>query len=225
MSYQVFFSFSVGLSKTLMVPKGTLAKINAHCDQVEKNLTLAEYKGLDDIWSHWSKREAYKRITDELLCETATSHNGFIEWLYRALANWSKNPVADGEELTPEQSVTFWKKLDTITVESDRWTRDYYKDQMEHLYEVMRGRPNCGTSFDEKALTAKQANNVIRLFSTYLDTHDIRLEVPNGYDQLESSDDGGYEWCEKCGPMYYEDARQCRKRKCPLVAEYKAEER
>ena len=90
---------------------------------------------------------------------------------------------------------------------------------MEHLYEVMRGRKSEGVTFGEKALTTKQAAAVINIFSPYLDHDDRRLDVPNGYDYLASSYDGGYDWCEKCGAMRPEDADACRKRKCPIRAE------
>lgn len=89
---------------------------------------------------------------------------------------------------------------------------------MGSLYEVMRGRPSEGITFDVKALTPAQAGAVIRLFEQFLDTHDVRLEVPHGYDHLASSLDGGYQWCNKCfRPMAPEDGAGCRRRKCPLA--------
>lgn len=92
------------------------------------------------------------------------------------------------------------------------------------LYEVMRGRKSEGVTFDEKALTPKQTAKVIILFSEFLDHHDIRLDVPNGRDQLASSTDGGYDWCEKCGAMDPDDVPDCRKRGCPLRKELALEE-
>jgi hypothetical protein len=128
---------------------------------------------------------------------------------------------AETEELTPEGAQTFWHGLVDIDVPPQRWTSDYYRERMEHLYEVMRGKEHEGVNFDEKPLTPKQAASVIRLFETYLDSHDLRLDVPNGYDYLASSSDGGYEWCEKCGPAHPDDADACRKKGCPIYNENK----
>ena len=105
----------------------------------------------------------------------------------------------------------------------ERWTDDYFRDRMEHLYEVMRGRESEGVTFDAKPLTEKQAASIIRIFDQFLDPCDLRLDVPNGRDYLASSSDGGYDWCEKCGPMVWDDVGDCRKRGCPLLKELKAE--
>ena len=93
-------------------------------------------------------------------------------------------------------------------------------EKMNHLYEVMRGRPDDGVSFDETPLTERQAAQVINIFSTYLDEHDMRLDVPRGHDYLASSYDGGYDWCEKCGcAVHPDDIGSCEKKKCPLREE------
>ncbi|HEA67728.1 MAG TPA: hypothetical protein ENI07_13020 [Desulfobacterales bacterium] len=85
----------------------------------------------------------------------------------------------------------------------------------------MRGQESDGITFDEiPPLTPEQAGQVIVLFSEYLDTADIRLEVPRGHNRLASSDDGGYLWCEKCGAVTYEDAEDCDTDGCPLRAEF-----
>lgn len=77
-----------------------------------------------------------------------------------------------------------------------------------------------GMSFDEKSLTPKQAAAVIRLFEQYLDPGDLRLDVPKGEDHLASSHDGGYIYCDKCGPVTWEHMEACRKKKCPAREDY-----
>ena len=133
------------------------------------------------------------------------------------IGNYGK-PI-ETEELTREGAQTFWHGLVDIPVPVERWTGDYYRERMEHLYEVMRGKENEGVTFDEKPLTPRQAAVVVRIFATYLDGGDLRLDVPNGYDYLASSSDGGYDWCEKCGPAHPDDSRACRKKGCPIYAE------
>jgi len=76
-------------------------------------------------------------------------------------------------------------------------------------------------SADAKALTPKQAAMVIRIFEQWLDPADLRLDVPKGYDHLESSYDGGYVWCEKCGAVSPDEAYSCKKRGCPIRDEAK----
>ena len=87
-------------------------------------------------------------------------------------------------------------------------------ERMEHVYEVLRGHESEGVTFDAKALTPKQAAAVIRMLEPYLDAHDMRLEVPRGYDYLASSDDGGYDWCITHGAVHPADGTCCRNPKC-----------
>ena len=225
MSYDALFSMSSGLSKPIRVPAGTLADCQSHVASVEKTLGYETTLYLDNP-KHWLARNKPKDgVTNEVFCETAMRHNHWVYWLYDRLEEWSKKkPEGKTEKLTPKDAATFWHGLEEIHVPVERWTRDYYQDRMEHLYEVMRGRANEGVTFDPKALTVKQAAAVICLFSEYLDAHDIRLDVPNGHDYLASSYDGGYVWCEKCGPVHPDEEECCRKRGCPLRAEREAEE-
>jgi len=222
MSFHVFFDMSVGLNSSLHVPTSTLDEIRAHIAHVEDvfGLEATQYR---DNPPHWKSRTPSKEVTDEVYCEVASEHCAWVRRLYRKFGEWSKTPITDGEELTPEIAKTFWHGLTMIEVPPERWTDDYYRERMEHLYEVMRGRESEGVTFDTKALTEKQAAAVIRIFDQFLDPGDLRLDVPNGYDHLASSSDGGYDWCEKCGPMVWEDVPDCRKRGCPLKKEYKAE--
>jgi len=222
MSVHVFFSFSSGLSSPLSVPAGTKDSCIAHVTGVEQKLCIprVQYKDNPPHWDTLFKWDI-KAIDDALLCETVIEHNQWVQSLYEAFGKWSKTPVADGEELTPADAQEFWFGLELLEVPLEKWTQDYYRNRMEHLYEVMRGRDSEGVSFDTKALTVRQAAEVIILFSEYLDSGDIRLDVPAGYDELAASSDGGYEWCDRCGKAIHpDDIARCHRRKCPLKEDF-----
>lgn len=254
MSFDVLFSFSSGLRSAIVVPRGTLQAIQDHVAWVESSLKieLEKYRG-KTRWRCLSQ-PFDAAVSNKTLCEVAASHNSWVRWLYKKLGEWSeskrqnktpegvweKQQYGDGrwhlvtlrreslpppETLSPEQAQTFWRALHQISVPPSRWTGEFYVDRMQHLYEVMRGRENEGVTFDaSKHLSPKQAAAVVILFGEYLDDHDMRLDVPNGYDYLASSCDGGYDWCEKCGPVHPDDGPQCRKKACPLLANHDANE-
>ena len=225
MSYKTFFMFTSGLSQALRVPKGTLAAAREHVAVVTKTLgyKIEKYK---DNPAHWRRKEPGKKITDAEYCRTVDEHNQWVRRFHADLSKWSQTimKAEDSEVLTPEDAATFWHGLELLEVPPARWTKRYYRDRMEHLFEVMRGRPNEGVTFDAKSLSEKQAAAVINLFSTFLDDHDLRLDCPNGHDILKSGYDGGYTWCEKCGAVDEYDlehqAAYCRKRGCPIKKEY-----
>ncbi|MGU3387022.1 hypothetical protein ACLBYG_21100 [Methylobacterium sp. D53M] len=219
MSYHVFFSFSTGLKAPITVPAGTKASIARHVAEVEETPELKRTRYKDNP-VHWESRGRFDGIDDETLCEAVIEHNRWVRRLYELTAEWSREPpTGQTETITPEEASEFWHALEQLSVEPTRWTREYYRERMEHLYEVMRGREDQGVTFDERALTPKQAGAVIRLFSLYLDTSDIRLEVPKGSDKLASSDDGEYDWCSRCGAVWPDDADACSRRKCPIREE------
>lgn len=215
MSYHVFFSFSTGLTKPIIAPKGTLARILAHVESVERTLKL-EREQYNDNPVHWNTRGFPSAdIDDKLLCRTVDDHNDWVRTLYDRVAAWAETPAEDGETITPEDAKGFWHGLQTLTVPTSRWSGDYYRARMETFYEVMRGRPTEGITFPAAKLTPKQAGAVVWLFE-FLDPSEMRLEVPKGYDHLASFDNGEYEWCERCGAVMLSDAENCRKRGCPV---------
>lgn len=215
---KVFWFFAQGINRSIFAPVGTLKKIMEHVEWVEDELDIEREKYLDnpERWKHTN----YKNIDDKKLCQAAIWHNSWQRQLFEDFGKWSENQPGEGmEEITPADSEKFFPALTTIDVPFARWSRDYYVDRMEVYYEFMRGRDAEGMQLSGKPLTAEQANAVIWLFSHVLDEHDVRLEVPKGQDSLYASDDGGYEWCEKCGAVLWEDAAWCKKRKCPVRAE------
>lgn len=221
MSYHVFFGFAAGIKKTLKVPKGTKASIEQHIEEIESTLNIKreKYKNNPATWAH----NDFKDIGDKLLCNMAEEHNDWVRRVYYMLGKYSNSPAKGGELLGPRAFAKYLPALTTIEVKPQRWTGDYYTNRMQALYEVMRGRESEGIFPEDKPLTERQAANVIRLFSEFLDTDDRRLDIPKGRDYLASSYDGGYEWCEKCGAITYEDSQHCTKRSCPLLKQYKEE--
>lgn len=215
MSYRVFFSLSLGLKEPITVPKGTLKEIAERVKLTEQTLGFEVEQYLNNP-KHWKNTEPKEGVSDKTLCDVAEEHNRFVRWLYYRFEEYSEKPAADGEVITPEDVVPFWHGLSIIDVPAYRWTGDYYRARMDAIYEAMRGRENEGIIFDSKPLRPKQAADVINLFAQWLDHDDLRLDVPKGCDQLASSADGGYEWCEKCGAVTWEHAEACRKRGCPL---------
>lgn len=222
MSFHVFFSFSTGLSKPLKVPKGTRQRILDRIARTEKALCLKRERYKDNPW-HWRGPD-WRIIDDKIACETATEHNAFVRHLYDDLGKWSKEvPAGPHDLLRPKESAEFFPGLRMFDVPAEKWTKDYYRDEMETLYEVMRGRETHGINLGAKPLTPEQAGEVINLFG-FLDSHDIRLAVPVGHDHLKSSYDGGYRWCEKCGAIDENDLDErcgnCPKKGCPIKAEF-----
>lgn len=224
-SFKAYFFFTQGLSQTITVPSGTKEMIAKHVSYVEESLGLKKIEAPDGNSAYWDcPPNKFKsiEIDDKILCSVVETHNIWVRQLYEYFEKWVQNPPGGNtEQLTPDDAKTFWHALTILDVPPERWSRNYYKSRMEHFYEVLRGREDEGVEIGCKPLTTKQANAVIWLFS-FLDKHDIRLEVPKGGDELRSADDGGYDWCEKCGAVYPEDAGACSKRKCPLKEFYES---
>ncbi|MDD5006625.1 MAG: hypothetical protein PHS33_09030 [Candidatus Omnitrophica bacterium] len=218
MAYNPFFDFTAGLAKTMKVPVGTKADIVKHIKTVESTLKIEREN------NHW-ERNGYSTVSDEVLCEIAEEHNTWVIWFYNRLEAWAEKPPKPFEKMTKKDFKYYLPALVRVIVPPERWTRDYYRKRMEVLYEVMRSRECEGITFDEKALTTKQASQVINLFSEFLDVHDLRLAVPKDCDYLASLSEGEYEWCERCGAITYEHSLECRKHGCPLKKEHAEEER
>ena len=222
MSFRVYFSMSSGLSKSLSVPEGTLKEIMSRIRFTEFSLGFVteQYK---DNPNRWLNTEPKDGVSDDLFCEVAENHNDHVRRLYDLFAECEKNPVEGGEVITPEDAREFWHGLQIIDVPPHRWTRDYYVERMRAFYEVMRDGKSEGMTFDAEALSPVQADGVINLFASLLDRFDVDLAVPRDRDYLAARDDGGYEWCDKCGAVIYEDALRCCTENCPLKEEFEAE--
>jgi len=220
MPLHVFFGMSSGLSGTIVVPKGTYRRVMDNVELVERKLGLVKDEPYRDNPVRWSwESKKFEGIDDKELCKMVLWHNDWVRRFYGDMEEWSKlrkktEWKVEYEDLTPEMAKDFWHGLELLDVPLHRWSRDYYVAEMEHYYEVMRGRGSRGVSWREGVgeLTPEQANMVIWMFHELMDSHDVRLEVINGRDYLSSGDDGGYEWCVECGAITWENGVSCEKK-------------
>lgn len=225
MSVRTFFMFTAGLASPVLVPAGTRAALTAHVERVESVLGIVRTK-FESNPTHWDRADrsvATSPIKDDLLCDTVEEHNRWVRNTYRQFEKWLASPVVDGELLTPVDAELFWFGLEELEVPVTRWTRAFYVERMNQVYDVLRGlESEEGERLEAPKLTPKQAAAVINVFSGYLDTYDMRLDVPDGHDYLASSYDGGYDWCGTCyKAIARDDPRQwnCKRRKCEVREE------
>lgn len=211
--YHVYFLFSEGLSRPIIVAPGFLEKALAHVAEIEEGLRLEKAP------RRWDMR-VLEGADDKPLCALADKHNDWVRWVYGRFEHWAENPPDNGEELTPEQASRFWHALQMIDVPPRKWTKDYFIGRMKHLFDVMTGNESEGVTFDsDMPLTREQAGAVITLLGDYLDRWDTRLTVPKGRKFLVESDE--YTWCGKCGCAWYEDDwAVCDKQGCEIKAEF-----
>lgn len=165
---------------------------------------------------------------------TVVDHNHYVRNLYRTFSEKHKN---DTESITPEQAQEFWGGLAILRLPTELWTREYYADHMRHIGELLMTGESEGVSLDCK-LTPKQADAMLVLIDVELDRFfgfDVRASFsldshrrPTG--EVRFSDDGGYDWCEHCGPIdadcFFERVLRCsraKRGKCPLKNEHPAE--
>ena len=208
MSFHTFFDFKAGLAAPILAPSGTYENIMNHVRKVESTLGF-ETEQYGDNPKHWKSTRPKDGTPDTILCETAEQHNDWVRSLYEDFSRWAETPTPGGEVITPKVAKDFWHGLRMIDVPPERWTADYYKARMDAIYSAMRYNLSTdGMTFDADVLTTEQAVAVIRLFDQYLDSHDMRLEVPMGRDELYGSDD--YNYCEGCGGIIHaDDYRWC----------------
>lgn len=181
--YHAFFDFRAGLKQPLSVCEGHFQSLLNDIASVEQRLGLVREDQGDNV-ARW-KSNSFDDISDDVLCDTAQKHNQWVRELYNY---WASKP--DGPEtLSPEMAQQIWHALTFIRVPPRRWTADYYRHNMERLFDVMVTGERDGISFDVDTLTSEQAGQVVLLFSEFLDTHDIRLAVPDGLDFLADSYD------------------------------------
>lgn len=211
MTVEVRFMLSSGLAKAVLVPKGTLARIDAHVERLRTTFDLGKSSQREWSWCVRARIAATGKnaIADDALCQIAEEHERLVDHVWRVMT--PREHKGETEEITPERAAEFWDALTMgIAVPTARWTADHYAKKMDHAYSVMRGEGCRGESFStDESLSPKQAAAVIILFSQWLDEHDIRLDVPLDRDYLARSDDGGYDWCETCGAVDPDEAAAC----------------
>jgi len=203
MSFAVFFDFSTGFKCDLYFEPGTYERVLSRIRETEQQLgiTRETYNGQ----CRWTRHPLVAQDTpDDVYCRAVEKHNATVRWFYAECTKAPKQPEGGRtEKISPEMAAELFIGLEQITVPPELWTDDYYRARMESMYDTLRGRPSEGMTFDSDALSVKQARDVIVLFSQYLDTHDIRLDVCKGQDWLTES--AGYFWCSQCGAVDYDD--------------------
>lgn len=217
--YFVYFDLSEGLSRSIVVEPGFIESVDEHIKVVERALGYCIVRQLEDGRFLWRKI-LRPGVSDDVLCDVARRHNDWVRHVYYRFDKWSESPPVDGVELTPERAAAFWPALEFIDVPVNQWSQGYYINRMEHLFDVMTGNESEGVTFGADALTPQQAGAVVVLFSEFLDSHDTRLDVPDGCDYL--TDD--YDWCEKCGKCIDRDDMGCAEKGCPVRADYYEDE-
>lgn len=217
--YRTFFDFSTGLAKPIRVPAGTKARIATHVAHVEETLGLVPESSGNPPRLSWPWAPAYQDINSVALGIAVEEHNGWVLAMWNLIGEHVEpRPGTETEEITPADAETFWHALRRLTVPLDLWSEEHYRDRMEHLYEVLRGRESEGVRLGVARLSTRQAAAVIALFGNFLDPGDARLDVPVGHDRLASSSDGGYDWCDVCfKPWAIEDIGDCPRKKCGLA--------
>lgn len=204
---RTYFELSSGLAKSITVPSGTCESLKRHFEEVTRKLQLEIVQHKDNP-PRWNRRTAPKSVSDYVAGKTISAHNQFVRELHDDLAKWSQSPPENEptEELTPEFAESIWYGFSMLSLAHDRWTRDFYIEEMEVIFDVLQGTERHGIVFGEKALTAKQAAAVITLFSSYFDHDDVRLDLPNGRDWLEASDETY--WCPFHGCWHRQDVEE-----------------
>lgn len=206
MSFRTFFDFTLGFNRTLYFKSGTFDRVHKQVNETERRLGIRrEYYMGSCRWSNWPKLVS-DETSDEEYCRAVEKHNSMVRCFYQECCGAGKRKTkAKPEAITPYMAQNLFIGLRQLNVRPERWTYEYYQSRMEAMYQAMRGNETEGIIFDSKPLTIKQARDVIILFSSYLDTHDIRLDVCRGHDQLTNSYSEGYYWCQKCGAVDYDD--------------------
>jgi hypothetical protein len=198
-SFCVFFTFSSGINEVMKVPVGTCDSILKHVETVTKKGGLKIIKYRDNPY-HWESCEPSKDLDNLTVSNLVRNHNSWVERLYINMNLWSKTSPKESEDMTPEFMKSIWYGLSMLRLPICRWSGDFYKEEMQRIFDVMRGEFDIGIDWGETPLTPKQAMGVIHLFEVYLDENDVRLELPDGWtDRLLDADE--YEWCDKCGAI------------------------
>lgn len=259
MSYRVFFSFSTSLSQNLRVPKGTLAKITEQIRATEEMLGLTRTptytpKGEKQKpgWQ-WldTEREMRKKLgprpaseghqwwlaqrdwdkTKEAMGWRVRGHNEFVRGLYDDIVRWSKDRLKGRgtETITVGQSAEFWGGLAIIEWPRELWSKEFFTDHMEHLFDLLTRGESRGRSLGCAPYNLRQADCLIRMLEDELDQwgYDLRFAVPltarlQPYDFIRCSHDGGYDWCSRCGPIHEHDFHE-RCLVCPRAKEGKCD--
>jgi len=198
----IFFGFSEGIKRDIFVPKHKLDFVKQTVEDQMDALGIEEIPEGFYLESH-----ALKAIgDDDDLCEFASEQNDLVETAYLMVEAATAESTADNTELlTQECFKSILPMLKEVTVPIDRWSKQYHKEQMTKVFEILRGEKIKKVIWDIPALSVEQAAGVVWLIDVVLgvDRHQNDLAVCKGEEFLSSGDE--YFWCENCGAVDYED--------------------
>lgn len=211
----------LGLERTpTYTPEGEKQRPGWHWHHTEKNmLEMAGHPADKGVHQYWLlDRERESRIASMALA--VRLHNQEIEWLYNDLRKWSEKEKwkrGEAETITVKQSREFWGGLTMLELPKELWDREHYTDHMDHLHTLLTTGESRGVILDCPPFNPEQTEALISLLDGELDQwgFDARFSIPldenlKPYNLIASSYDGGYDWCEKCGPIHSDDFyRRC----------------
>lgn len=190
--------------------------------EVIKNMILAKKSWYESECVEYSSNIFIKLIEAEkdskrldILVNAIYDWNETTKWFWWSIKKFKETDINRWRhvEITPAQVQDWIVFLDEIEVPSQYWTPYFYEETMSNLFNAM----TCGEDkYSNIIITGKrfsitQAEAIIRLFSSFLDTNDVRLNVPDGHGFLTSDCTS----CEKCyKTLLSEDIYKCKKRKC-----------
>lgn len=219
-----------GLTRTpSYTPEGEKQRPGWHWSSTERSMLDKAGPPVDREQNHWwlQDRERDERISR--ISSVVRAHNDRVRGLYEDITKWQEKKWKRGEveKITPKMANEFWGGLTFLDLPRELWTREHFVDHMEHLYVLLSTGSSRGQNLDCPPFDGDQTSALINVFEDELDQwgFDCRFEVPldenlKRYDFLASSYDGGYDWCEDCGPIY-SDAFFQRCRVCPAAKEGK----
>lgn len=219
MLYRTGLQFSTGLKKSIMIKKSTMEYLERH-----KEWLIKEFGGIDvraQNWlkhfpnkDHWSNPDA----GNNKLCSMARHQNYFVRHMYYAMRDDRNAKDVELVKLTPKKASSYWPMFHEVTIPPNRWSAEYYKEEMNELMLVLQGKGDDYVTFEAPPLTLEQAAQVVIAFDHYLDKHDIRLTLPRGCDELYPSEECQY--CLEMGEDFLEndmddyECRRCKNKDC-----------
>lgn len=217
---------TLGLKRELTyTPEGEKQRPGWHWRGTQRSMLETAGPEVDRTLSQWHLKDRERDALIECMSQAVLRHNDYVMQLYEDLTKWQGRRWKRGEAetITVPQSVEFWGGLQILEFPRELWTRNHFTEHMQHLHELLTTGESRGVSLDCKPFNPKQASALLKLLEDELDqwNFDMRFDIPldenlKPYDMIVASYDGGYDWCERCGPIHTDDFR-ARCAVCPLA--------
>lgn len=208
----IFFAFSEGLKQDIYVSKKTIEyvmhKVGLQMDTLDIS-DIAEIPDMSSLERFAEKHFEQGHRGDEAICEFASEQCKLVEMAYDMVQKATPEPTTENTALlTQGDFKAILPMLKQVDVPIERWSKDYHRERMDEVYEILRGRPTDKVSWEIPPLTEEQAAGVVWLIDVVLgvDRHQNDLAVCKGQDHI--SDTNEYHWCEKCGAVDYDDTHE-----------------